>query len=61
MNCPKCDHPCDRDKVAILTGTLYVAWVCSGCGWSDDPQRDLSKGVPSAAVTVDDYLMRKTR
>lgn len=53
MNCPKCNHPCDRDEVFILTGTLHGPWVCRGCGWSDDPQRDWSNGVLSAAVTVD--------
>ena len=61
MNCPKCCHPCDRDKVAILTGTLYGPWVCIACGWSDDPQRDWSKGVSSAAVSIDDNMMRKRR
>lgn len=61
MTCPKCCHPCHRDEVAILTGTLYGPWVCNACGWSDDPQRNCSDGVPSAAVTVDDYLTRKTR
>jgi hypothetical protein len=61
MNCPKCYHLCHRDEAILITGKIYGSWFCIACGWSDDPQRDWSKGVPSAAVTIDEYLMRKTR
>lgn len=61
MNCPKCYHLCHRDEAILITGTIYGPWVCVGCGWSDDPQRDWSKGVSSAAVSIDDYLMRNKR
>lgn len=47
MNCPKCNSECWRDSADIGVGTIYGPWGCPNCGWSENPEYDISKGPKS--------------
>jgi hypothetical protein len=42
MNCPKCNGQCHRDSVDIGVGVIHGPYGCEECGWSEDPEYDLS-------------------
>lgn len=42
--CPKCGDECDRDSVDVGVGVIHGPWGCPACGWSEDPEYDLSSG-----------------
>ena len=44
MNCPKCGEQCERDSVDVGVGTIHGPFGCPRCGWSEDPEYDLSEG-----------------
>lgn len=44
MNCPKCNCECDREEVDVGVGIIYGPYGCPQCGWSQDPEYDLSDG-----------------
>lgn len=44
MKCPKCNGECYRDEVDVGVGVIEGPWGCIECGWSADPQYDLSDG-----------------
>ena len=43
MKCPKCDCECQRDEVDIGVGVQFGPYGCPQCGWSQDPEYDLSE------------------
>ena len=42
--CPKCGHNCSRGEADVGVGIIYGPWGCGPCGWSEDPDYDLSEG-----------------
>lgn len=44
MACPKCGDECGRDEVDVGPGFMYGPYGCGSCGWSEDPDYDLSDG-----------------
>lgn len=52
--CPKCDGETHQDSVDVGVGVIYGPRGCMLCGWSEDPEYDLSEGkspvLPSGAV-----------
>lgn len=42
--CPKCGEECDRDSVDVGVGVIHGPYGCASCGWSEDPEYDLSAG-----------------
>lgn len=39
MNCPKCDHPCERDMVDVGVGEIPCGpWGCPNCFWCEDDE-----------------------
>lgn len=44
QDCPKCQQECWRDEVDVGVGWIYGPWGCGNCGWSEDPEYDLSNG-----------------
>lgn len=59
MKCPKCEcDECHRDSVDIGVGILHGPWGCPQCGWSEDPDYDLSEGkepVDAKGGAIDQY------
>jgi hypothetical protein len=58
MKCPKCSTDCDRDCVDVGVGTIYGPYGCSGCGWSENEDYDLSEGkdpVDERGGAIDQY------
>ena len=57
-SCPKCGAECWRDSVDNGVGIQYGPWGCSNCGWSEDPEYDLSTGknpVDEKGGAIDQY------
>jgi hypothetical protein len=60
MKCPKCNEECYRDEVDVM-GPGYPKMTgpygCPNCGWSEDPDYDLSGGKTSQTPsgTIDQY------
>lgn len=45
MNCPKCgEQDLWRDSVDVGIGIMYGPYGCPTCGWSEDPEWDISEG-----------------
>lgn len=44
MICPKCERICGRDSVHNGVMEIYGPYGCFVCGWSEDPEYDLSEG-----------------
>lgn len=58
MNCPKCQEECYRDEVDVGVGVVTGPWGCSGCGWSESEEYDLSSGkdpVDERGGAIDQY------
>lgn len=60
MNCPKCGETdsCERDSVDVGVGIIHGPWGCACCGWSEDPEYDLSEGrdpVDEKGGAIDQY------
>jgi hypothetical protein len=56
--CPNCSEPCDRDSVDVGVGIIHGPRGCPGCGWSEDPEYDLSTGrdpVDERGGAIDQY------
>lgn len=43
MKCEKCGTDCRRDEVDIGVGIMYGPWGCPDCGWSEQPEYDVSE------------------
>lgn len=42
-NCPNCgSQNIERDEVDVGVGVIYGPYGCHDCGWSADPEYDLS-------------------
>jgi predicted nucleic-acid-binding Zn-ribbon protein len=44
FTCPKCGGDCSRDDADIGIGIIYGPWGCGNCGWSENPEYDISEG-----------------
>ena len=42
MFCEKCGDECFRDSVDVGVGVIHGPYGCPNCGWSEDPEYDLS-------------------
>ena len=54
FNCEKCNTRCMRESVDVGVGTIYGPWGCPKCGWSENPEYDISKG---RKYTTNDYML----
>lgn len=44
MKCEKCQSECHRDSVDVGVGVIHGPYGCPECGWSQDPEYDVSDG-----------------